>query len=146
MNPLPELHVDVRLLTATARVPVKAHDDDACFDVHADEEGVIMPGKRATISTGHTLHIPRGWRGILKERSGHASKRGIMLLGGVIDCGYPDDVKVILYNSGTEPFPYKPGDRIAQLKYERVESVWHQVTPFSPPVGARKGGLGSTGG
>lgn len=141
----PDLVVQVRLVHCHARVPVKAHEHDACYDVHVAHAGAIAPGRREVIDTGHTLHIPRGWRGILKERSGHGAKHGIMLIGGVIDTDYPDTVKVILYNSGDQLFHFKTGDRIAQLKFERVEDARLDIITEAPQRGQRQGGLGSTG-
>ena len=40
---------------------------------------------------------------------------------GLIDAGYRGEVRVSLYNSGSEPFVVGVGERIAQLVIQRVE-------------------------
>jgi dUTPase len=51
-------------------------------------------------------------------------KNMIEIRAGVIDADYRGEVKVLLFNHGTQPFFIKDGDRIAQMileKYSRAE-------------------------
>jgi dUTP pyrophosphatase len=110
--------VPARLLTDTARLPARAHEDDAAFDLCADEAATLAPGERATVGTGVALALPPGSCGLVLPRSGLASRHGVTVLNapGLIDPGYRGELKVVLLN--TDPratFTIAPGERIAQL-------------------------------
>ena len=112
------MEVPASLLSATARLPVRAHEDDAAFDLHADEAFELAPGERAAVGTGVALALPEGSCGLVLPRSGLAARHGITVLNapGLIDPGYRGEVKVVLLNTDPhEPFTVEPGDRIAQL-------------------------------
>jgi dUTP pyrophosphatase len=109
-------------LTAAARPPVRAHGDDAGYDLHAAEAARIEPGARASVGTGIAIAIPGGHAGLVLPRSGLAARHGITLANapGLIDAGYRGEVRVLLLNTdATEPFEVAPGDRIAQLMLVR---------------------------
>ncbi len=65
---------------------------------------------------------------------------------GLIDAGYRGEVRVCLYNSGAEPFAVAPGDRIAQLVIQPVESAEFAVVDDLDDTHRGEGGFGSTGG
>lgn len=112
------MHVPASLLSETARLPARAHDDDAAFDLHADEALELAPGERAAVGTGVALALPEGSCGLVLPRSGLAARHGITVLNapGLIDPGYRGEVKVVLLNTDpVEAFAIEPGDRIAQL-------------------------------
>lgn len=111
------MDVPARLLTETARLPSRAHEDDAAFDLHADESLALAPGHRAAVSTGISLALPPGSCGLVLPRSGLAARHGITVLNapGLIDPGYRGEIMVILMNTDAEPFEINPGDRVAQL-------------------------------
>jgi dUTP pyrophosphatase len=74
-------------------------------------------------------------------------KHGIQVGAGVIDADYRGEVKVLLFNQGSEEFCVSTGDRIAQLILERHETpAIHVVTGLSGGQTERgDGGFGSTG-
>jgi len=112
------MDVPARLLTDTARMPSRAHADDAAFDLHADERLRLGPGARATVATGVALALPQGSCGLVLPRSGLAARHGVTVLNapGLIDPGYRGEVKVVLLNTDpSEPFEIQRGDRVAQL-------------------------------
>jgi dUTP pyrophosphatase len=112
------MDVPARLLSDTARLPSRAHDDDAAFDLHADESLLLAPGARATVATGVALALPDGSCGLVLPRSGLAARHGVTVLNapGLIDPGYRGEVKVVLLNTDAhEPFAVERGERIAQL-------------------------------
>jgi len=112
------MRVPASLLSDTARLPARAHDDDAAFDLHADEALVLGPGERAAVGTGVALALPEGSCGLVLPRSGLAARHGVTVLNapGLIDPGYRGEVKVLLLNTDpAEPFAVERGDRIAQL-------------------------------
>lgn len=60
-----------------------------------------------------------------------ALKHGIDVGAGVIDSDYRGLLGVLLFNFGQEDFSIKPGDRIAQLVLERIETPDVQVVEVS---------------
>lgn len=125
-----------------AVLPTRGTKTSAGYDLHAMHGGVINKGHRMHIETGvglGDLVKNQMMFGLMRERSGHASKFGIKLLGGVIDSDFPDAITVILHNTGSERFEFKAGDKVAQIVFlpfitannEEIDTV-------------RVGGFGST--
>lgn len=145
----PAMELPVRLLTETAQLPTRAHDDDAAFDLRADESIAIAPGRRATVHTGISLALAPGTAGLVLPRSGLAAKHGITVLNapGLIDPGYRGEIMVILLNTdNSTPFQIAPGERIAQLLIVDTASTNLAVTEAGLDATKRGvGGLGSTG-
>ena len=143
------MDVPARLLSDSARLPSRAHDDDAGFDLHADESVLLAPGARATVGTGVALALPEGSCGLVLPRSGLAARHGVTVLNapGLIDPGYRGEVKVVLLNTDpAEPFEVTSGERIAQLL---ILSPGHAALALTEQeLGASSrgaGGFGSTG-
>lgn len=136
------------LLHPSARPPWRAHVGDGGADLHAVEEITIPAGERRDVGTGIALAIPAGYAGFVQARSGLAFRHGLMVVNapGLIDAGYRGEVRVCLYNSGVEPFAIAPGDRIAQLVIQPVESAEFQVVADLDDTHRGEGGFGSTGG
>ncbi len=141
--------VAARMLTETARLPARAHEDDAAFDLFADEALVIGPGARALIATGVAIELPPGSAGLVLARSGLATRHGISVVNGpgLIDPGYRGEIKVILLNTDREaPFEVAVGDRIAQLLIIQGTAVRIVQAPGELGLSSRgEGGFGSTG-
>ncbi len=99
------------------------------------------------MGTGLALAIPSGYAGFVQPRSGLAFKHGIMVVNspGLIDAGYRGEIRVSLYNSGSEPFLVGGGERIAQLVVQKVEEpAFAEVTEL-PESDRGEGGFGSSG-
>jgi dUTP pyrophosphatase len=143
------MDVPARLLSDTAKLPARAHADDAAFDLYADEALELAPGARAAVATGVALALPDGTAGLVLPRSGLAARHGVTVLNapGLIDPGYRGEVMVLLHNTDREqPFAIEQGDRIAQLLIVRGEPA--ELTPVSGELDVTlrgAGGLGSTG-
>ncbi len=120
------LELRYELLSDTATPPKRAHETDAGFDLHADEQVWLEPGEYRLIHCGVAIALPEGTAGLVCPRSGLAGKRGITVLNapGVIDAGYRGETKVILINHSDKGFLVEVGDRIAQLV----------ITPFIAPT------------
>jgi dUTP diphosphatase len=143
------MEVPVRLLSETARLPSRAHEDDAAFDLYADESLTLAPGERGAVPTGIALALPADSSGLVLPRSGLAARHGVTVLNapGLIDPGYRGEVMVILLNTDrAEPFAIEPGDRIAQLLIARGEQATLVAADAElEPTLRGAGGLGSTG-
>ena len=128
-------------------LPVKAHSDDAAFDLKARTALEIAPHKAALVPTGLFLELPVGYEAQVRPRSGLALKHCVTVLNtpGTIDAGYRGEVGVILINHGDAPFPVKRGDRIAQMVIQALPDV--VLTPVSELNASSRGtgGFGSTG-
>ncbi len=112
------LVVRVKLLRTGARLPARAYEHDAAFDLSACEDAHLPPGARAVIGTGLALELPAGAAALTLPRSGLAAEHGIALVNapGLIDSGYRGELRIILLNTDHErAFEVRTGDRIAQL-------------------------------
>ena len=138
----------VQRLDPAARLPVRAHDDDAGYDLHALHAATLAPGERAAIGTGIAIELPAGHAGLVLPRSGLAARHGIAIVNapGLIDAGYRGELKVLLLN--TDPaatFEVAAGDRIAQLVIVAVAAP-AVLEADDLAVSARgAGGFGSSG-
>lgn len=124
-------------------------DGASGFDLRAAVDGDIelQPGERRLVPTGIALELPRGTEGQVRPRSGLASRYGITVLNapGTIDSDYRGEVGVLLIHHGSEPFPIRRGDRIAQLVFARTIDVELGESDDLAPSGRGAGGFGSTG-
>jgi dUTP pyrophosphatase len=107
--------VKVKKLKENAILPKYAHDGDAAMDLYSIEDYVVLAGKRVLVSTGIAMELPEGYWANIRGRSGLAFKKGISILGGVIEHGYRGEYGVVFLNTGDEDFEIKSGDRIAQV-------------------------------
>jgi dUTP pyrophosphatase len=143
------MEIPARLLTDTATLPSRAHEDDAAFDLCADESLQLAPGARAAVPTGIALALPPGSCGLVLPRSGLALRHGITVLNapGLIDPGYRGEVMAILLNTDPhEAFQIARGDRIAQLLVIETGAASLLLGEGELDATARgAGGLGSTG-
>ena len=88
---------------------------DAGFDIHSTETKIIPPMSSEIFSTNLTINLPNDSVGLVKPRSGMSFKFNIETGAGVIDSDYTGEIKVHLYNHGTEPYKVSSYDKIAQL-------------------------------
>jgi dUTP pyrophosphatase len=119
--------------------------NSAGADLAASIEVVIPPQSIVLVSTGEWLDAgfsdKEGIFYLLAARSSLAYKKGLLLANGVgiIDGDYKDEIKVMLYNSTSEPVTIEAGERIAQL-------IPTTYLPLFPSLdNDRNGGFGSTG-
>ena len=142
------MRLAIQRLRPDARLPTRAHDDDAGLDLYAVEAARIAPGERASIPTGIAIELPERHAGLVLARSGLAARHGIALVNapGLIDAGYRGELKVLLLNTDREAaFEIAPGDRIAQLVVTRVETPDLVEVDELPPSIRAAGGFGSSG-
>ena len=84
----------------------------------------------------------------MQPRSGLAIKQGVTVLNtpGLIDSHYRGELKVALVNlDPNNTFEVNPGDRIAQLVIQKVESVAWNVVDSLDETERGEGGFGSSG-
>ena len=137
----------VRKVRPDAVLPSRAYDGDAGLDLPAAEAVVLAPGERAVVGTGLAVAVPEGHAGFVQPRSGLAAKHGITIVNapGLVDSGYRGEVKVVLLNTGDEPFAVEPGMRIAQFVVLPVAAVELVEVADLPDTERGKRGHGSSG-
>lgn len=119
------------------------------MDVRAylDKPRVLKSMERTLIPTGLFFEIPGGYEIQVRPRSGLAIKQGITCLNspGTIDSDYRGEIKIILINLSQEDQVIQPGDRIAQLVIQPVDTInWLPVELVTETV-RNHGGFGHTG-
>lgn len=139
------MKIYVKRVHEGAVLPVKAYPDDAGIDLSACEETILPGGTVTPVRTGLVMAVPDGWYLQIQSRSGHA-KRGIVVVGGVLDSGYRGESIVLLYNTNIDSRIVKKSDRIAQgilHVVPRVDVI--EVDELNSDTLRSTNGLGSTG-
>ena len=136
-------HFEVKKLSESANIPTK-DKDDAGWDLYTDEDVTIPAGATTLVSTGVAMAIPKGYVGLIWDRSSMGVK-GLHRHAGVIDSGYRGPVKVCLHNTTDEPYSIELGDRVAQILIQEVPLFRiHEVEELDLTERG-SGGFGSTG-
>ena len=86
-------------LDPRATLPSRGSSQAAGLDIYSIEDVAIEPKDRALVRTGLAVAIPEGYYGRVAPRSGLATKQGLHVLAGVIDCDYRGEVRCLLYTS-----------------------------------------------
>ena len=128
-------------------LPAYATPGAAAMDVVAAEDLDLMPGQRHAVATGFRVAIPDGYEIQVRPRSGLAIKHGITVPNtpGTIDSDYRGEIKVLLINHGTEPFPVRRGERIAQMMLAVLTRAEFDEVAELCETDRGAGGFGSTG-
>ena len=92
------MEIKIQKLHPRAKTPTRQKKWDAGYDLYSCDTLSISPMERKIVPVGIALEIPMGYYGRIAPRSGLAAKKGVDVLGGVIDSGYRDEIKVILIN------------------------------------------------
>ncbi len=134
----------IKKLRNDARLPTRAHDDDAGIDLYACGEHKVPPHATAMIPAGIALEIEEGYVGLIWDKSSIGSK-SMKTLGGVIDAGYRGEITVMVHNLNDEPYTFENGNKVGQMLIQKVEfPEIIEVTELSESKRGT-GGFGSTG-
>ena len=135
------------IVTHPKLTPLKALPNDAGYDLKSAVNLVLNPCQRVLVSTGLSLELPSNSVGMVCSKSGLALKFGVSVLNspGIIDSSYRGEIRVVLYNAGTEAYKIEQYSKVAQLIIlEYSQSPLSLVTELSQTErGCR--GFGSTG-
>ncbi|MCW3086876.1 MAG: deoxyuridine 5-triphosphate nucleotidohydrolase [Sediminibacterium sp.] len=130
-------------------LPHYATEGSSGMDIRADMSAAItlQPLERSLIPTGLFLELPPGYEVQVRPRSGLALKQGITCLNspGTVDSDYRGEIKVILINLSNEAQTIAPGDRIAQMVFQKVEKIEWLPVAIINETGRGHGGFGHTG-
>ena len=136
-----------------AKLPVRAYETDAGMDLFFCPEDnalkSIRPGQSVLLSTGLKIEVPEGYMLEIKNKSGIASKRSLVVGACVVDSGYNGEIFVNLHNIGSLTAMVEPGQKIAQavmvpIVYPELEEI-SEDNVYGRKTDRGFGALGSTG-
>lgn len=145
----PVLNIKVKKFNSDAKMPTRATDHAAGWDLYACLLGVtkipILPGSRLVVTTGLCIEIPDGYEGQIRPRSGLAAKKGLVAALGTIDSDYRGVIGVNLFNHSFQTVHIEDGQRIAQMVISPVLKVsFEEVLELNQTERGSKG-FGSSG-
>ena len=145
------------------RAPERANPSDAGLDLFFNPEPtgilpspnldsvVVEPGDSKLLSTGYRFGVPHGYMLEIKNRSGIAAKRSLIVGACVVDSGYDGEVFINVHNIGRETRVIQDGDKIAQLvmipvvHFQPQENTEGKLYDYPKTISNRgTGALGST--
>ena len=129
-------------------LPARQTEGSAGYDVCSAEPDLeLFPGERRAISTGLRMELPSDVECQVRPRSGLALRHGLTIPNApaTIDPDYRGELKVILWNAGSEKMAISRGMRIAQLVFARFESPRIEEAEEIGETARGTGGFGSTG-
>lgn len=139
------LVLKVKKLDPCAQIPRYALTHDAGLDLFCLDGGIIQPGEQYIFHTGIAVEIPSGHVGLVWERSGLSFKKGLKVMGGVVDSGYRGEVPVCLLNTSSKPVDIEAGTAVGQILIQPI--VHAEIQEVEELSGSERGtrGFGSTG-
>lgn len=131
-----------------AKMPQRAHDTDAGFDLFAREDVLIRAHESVVIDTGVHIELKEtnGYKtvGMLKSKSG-LNVNFSLTNEGVIDMGYTGSIRVKLYNHSNAAYIVHKGDKISQLVIMPIVTPELVEVDELAKTERGDGGFGSTG-
>lgn len=109
-----DLIIKFKKINPDAKIPTKATEFAAGFDISTIESCYLRPGEYHVFETGLVSEIPSGFCVVLFDRSGMGAKKKIHRLAGVIDEDYRGQWKVCLVNLSQAAHQINAGDNIVQ--------------------------------
>ena len=132
------------MLDDGAKMPTRAHELDAGYDLYSREDAVIYHGDSHCFDTGVHVQIPAGYVGMVKSKSGLNVKYNLTS-EGVIDAGYNGSIVVKLYNHGNAAVRIENGQKISQLVIMPIITPDLELVDSLEDTDRGAGGFGSTG-
>lgn len=130
-------------------LPHYATEGSSGLDIRAflQEPLTLQPLQRSLVPTGLFIQLPEGYEAQVRPRSGLAVNQGITCLNspGTVDSDYRGEIKVLLINLSGESQLIKPGERIAQVVFKKVEKAELIEVAVLEDTIRSNGGFGSTG-
>lgn len=152
------------------KMPERAHESDAAYDVFASEDTELLPGKRLIVPLGFRMSMSSAMCALIQPRSGCSSKGLPVYLckkdGSEVPMRYNADVEIGLIDSGYrgvvgaivkvdhgqslrftpgEKVLIKAGTRIAQMRFAHVPPVTVVQDKVDRDTSRGEGGFNSTG-
>lgn len=141
-----KMKIKIKRLREGAKIPAKGTEDAAGYDLFSCADGFIGGSEVARIPTGIALEIPNGYCGVVYSRSSTVCK-GLIITPLLIDSDYRGEIFIVVSRPffGAEKYEIKKGDRIAQLRIEKVEAIDFEEVKTLSETSRGVGAFGSTG-
>ncbi|MFH1412667.1 MAG: dUTP diphosphatase [bacterium] len=139
------MEIKIERITETAKLPTRAHDNDAGLDLYSDENLILLKGKHGCVKTNIKIEIPDNYVGLVWDKSGLSKKHGIHTLAGVIDSGYRGEIIITLANLGLVDYKIEKGQKIAQLLIQPIAILKIIEKKIDEQTERGSSGFGSTG-
>lgn len=127
-----------------AKLPKYAHKGDAGLDLYSAEDVRLKPFEIKSVSTGIKVAIPKGYAGLVWDKSGRALQ-GLHAMAGVIDSGYRGVVCCVLINVSQKGIEIKKDTKIAQLLIQPIQKVTVEEVSRLDTTHRGSHGFGSSG-
>ena len=149
--------VRVQKLHEEAKMPVRAHATDAGMDLFfcpppnnliPNQSESVTPHGSSVLPTGLKIEVPEGYMLEIKNKSGIASKRGLLVGACVVDRGYTGEIFVNLHNPSDRCQTLHAGDKIAQAVFVKITTdlvLVEAESIYDSETSRGDGALGSTG-
>lgn len=147
------------LLTPGAKLPTRANNNAAGFDLYAPKDFIVNPG-RNVLPLGIAIELIPGTEGQIRPRSGFSAKGmeghdchtpqdgqhfDADVILGTVDPDYRGEVGVIIKSCEKKPFIIKKGTKVAQMVVQQFISYpFIEASRLSETERAQNG-FGSTG-
>lgn len=134
-----------------AKQPVKGQIQILANEVTGEiKKYIIHPGKRILIPSGIKAKMPKGYCGIFFNKSGVASRAGVIVGSCVVDSDYQGEIHLSIMNVSDEPLNLLPGTKLTQMLIVPesicdVEEVNSLEDLYDEETVRGEGGFGSTG-
>ena len=139
----------LKKLDSSVELPSYKTDGASGMDLMAfiKEPINLKPYTSCLVPTGISVAFSDGFEIQIRPRSGLAAKSNISVLNtpGTIDSDYRGEIKVILFNHGSNDFLINNKDRIAQMVLTPVVKMDLEEADDLPNTVRGEGGFGSTG-
>ena len=152
-----KMKIKVQKLHEDAKLPVRAHPSDAGMDLffcpapkpELDSQiETVLPFGSSLFPTGLKIEVPEGYMLEIKNKSGIASKRGLIVGACVVDRGYTGEIFVNLHNITHRNQTIHAGQKIAQAVFVKIREdieIIESENIYDKETSRGDGALGSTG-
>jgi len=147
------MKVKIKKVRENTKLPTRAYDDDDGLDFYycpeIEHPMIVRPMGNAMIPTGFSIEVPEGYMLEVKNKSGVAAQKHLLVGSCVVDRGYTGEIFVNLNNVGTSVQLIQPGQKIAQGVFVKIAKP--ELINIGPDESLyenserQEGSLGSTG-
>jgi dUTP pyrophosphatase len=109
------------LLIRNVKKPNRNTSNDAGIDFYIPsdwndgKEYTILPGESVLIPSGVKTRFSKGYMLVAHNKSGVASKKGLIVGSSVVDYGYQGEIHINLWNVSNKPVTIAPNEKIVQF-------------------------------
>lgn len=125
--------------------PQRSYPGDAGDDLYVSDNIVVSPATYANVPTDISIKLPEGYFARIVGRSSTMRRYGLVVIEGIIDCGFTGSLFVCVFNPKPEPVVIMAGQRLAQLILHPIVETWYDPVLELPKTERGSNGFGSSG-